>query len=109
MKTGLMDVFPLTVLIGGLGSMLAGPVLAEAFTNLHSFTTTSDPYYTNSDGAGPYAGVFVSGNTIYGTARNGGISDHGTVFKVNTDGTSFTILHSFTAAGAPYYTNGDGA
>ena len=37
----------------------------------------------------------MSGNTLYGTAEEGGSSDYGTVFRVNTDGTGFTTLHSF--------------
>ena len=38
----------------------------------------------------------LSGNTLYGTASRGGTSGIGTVFRVNTDGTGFTNLHSFT-------------
>ena len=78
----------------------------SAFTNLHSFTATSA--FTNSDGANPYAGLVLSGNTLYGAAAYGGHTSDGTVFKLNTDGTGFTVLHSFTAtlvAGA----NSDGA
>src|SRR5207244_4360019 len=52
----------------------------------------------------------LSNNTLYGTAKIGGSSGVGTVFKVNTDGTGFTNLHSFTAIPAiPPYTNNDGA
>src|SRR6266581_136289 len=50
---------------------------------------------TNRDGAGPSAGLILSGNTLYGTAYEGGSGGNGTVFKVNTDGTGFTTLHSF--------------
>src|SRR5205823_5322897 len=38
-----------------------------------------------------------------------GSSGNGTVFKVNTNGTGFTALHSFTATAFPDYTNSDGA
>ena len=50
-----------------------------------------------SDGSYPYAGLILSGNTLYGTTIDGGSSGNGTVFAVNTDGTGFTNLHSFTA------------
>ena len=40
--------------------------------------------------------LILSGNTLYGTASSGGSSGDGTVFAVNTDGTGFTTLHSFT-------------
>ena len=63
---------------------------------------------TNSDGANPYAGLILSGNTLYGTACGGGSSGNGTVFAVNTDGTGFTNLHSFTHLVLPG-TNSDGA
>jgi uncharacterized repeat protein (TIGR03803 family) len=59
------------------------------FTNLYSFNGSSD-------GANPYAGLVLSGNTLYGTAAFGGTNGSGTVFAVNTDGTRFTTLHSFT-------------
>jgi len=65
-------------------------------TNLHSFTSTPGPNFTNSDGADPEAGLILSGNTLYGTTTLGGSSDDGTVFAVNTDGTGFTNLHSLT-------------
>ena len=42
----------------------------------------------------------VSGTTLYGTTCYGGITNDvygcGTVLKVNTDGTSFAVLHAFT-------------
>jgi uncharacterized repeat protein (TIGR03803 family) len=49
----------------------------------------------NSDGAHPYGGLILSGNTLYGTATQGGNSGYGTVFAVNANGTGFTNLHSF--------------
>ena len=40
--------------------------------------------------------LVLSGNTLYGTAEYGGSSGCGTVFKVNTNGTGFSTLYSFT-------------
>lgn len=74
------------------------------FTTLHSFTELSRPLYTNSDGVNPVAGLLLAGNSLYGTAYKGGDWNEGTVFSINTDGTSFTTLHSFTNiadAGSP--------
>lgn len=82
--------FVVPALAAGLGLMPAGRVAAQTFTNLHSFTG-------GSDGANPYyAGLVLSGNTLYGTTQNGGSSDDGTVFAVNTAGTGFTNLYNFT-------------
>jgi len=60
-------------------------------------------YYTNSDGAFPLAGVILSGNTLYGTASWGGGKGVGTVFRVSTDGTSFTNLHSFPVTSVSFH------
>jgi uncharacterized repeat protein (TIGR03803 family) len=37
----------------------------------------------------------LSGGTLYGTTYQGGISDWGTVFKMNTDGTGYAVLKKF--------------
>jgi uncharacterized repeat protein (TIGR03803 family) len=92
----------------GNGTVFAVNTNGTGFTTLHSFTAFSN--YTNSDGANPYAGLILSGNTLYGTAEGGGSSGGGTVFAVNTNGTGFTTLHSFTAfSGSPFFANSDGA
>jgi uncharacterized repeat protein (TIGR03803 family) len=105
MKTCVKSPFVLSMVIAGLGLMLAGGLRAQTFTTLHSFTATSgSPYYTNSDGANPRAALLLSGNTLYGTAPGGGGGgslDGGTVFAVSTDGTDFTALYTFKGGG-PY-------
>jgi uncharacterized repeat protein (TIGR03803 family) len=78
----------------------AGQVTAQTFTNIYSFTG-------GSDGDNPYAGLILSSNTLYGTTESGGSSGSGTVFAVNTDGTDFTNIYSFTALN--HSTNGDGS
>jgi uncharacterized repeat protein (TIGR03803 family) len=68
------------------------------YTNLYSFTALPypDALLTNSDGGSPTAGLVLLSNTLYGTAYNGGPSGYGTIFRVNTDGSNFTNLYSFT-------------
>jgi uncharacterized repeat protein (TIGR03803 family) len=95
------------------GTLFAVNTNGTGFTTLHSFTKTSSfiPFegpYTNSDGANPKGGLILSGNALYGTASVGGNAANGTVFKVNTDGTGFTILHTFTALSGSL-SNTDGA
>jgi len=91
---------------GGAGTTSGGVFAVNTngtgFTNVYNFTPALAPSYTNSDGAFPYGEVLLLGNTLYGTTPEGGTSGNGTVFAVNTDGTGFTNLHSFTA------TNSDG-
>jgi uncharacterized repeat protein (TIGR03803 family) len=93
----------------GLGTVFAVNTDGSAFRQLHSFTARSGAFLTNSDGAFPVGRLILSGNALYGTATVGGSSGEGTVFKVNTNGTGFTNLHSFTALDQTYHTNGDGA
>jgi uncharacterized repeat protein (TIGR03803 family) len=73
----------------GSGTVFAANTNGTGFRVLHSFAA-------GSDGANPYVGLILSGNTLYGTAYSGGRRGDGTVFAVNTDGTGFTTLHSFT-------------
>src|SRR5208282_1549570 len=86
----------------GNGTVFAVNTDGTDFTTLHSFTG-------GSNGADPYANLTLSGSTLYGTTAYGGSSGNGTVFAVNTDGTSFTTLYSFTAVDPTYGTNSDGA
>jgi uncharacterized repeat protein (TIGR03803 family) len=92
--------------INGQGTVFAVNTNGTGFTNLYNFTG-------GSDGAVPYGRLVLSGSTLYGTASGGGSSGNGTVFSVNTDGSGFTILHSFSAGAyslTPFaYTNSDGA
>src|ERR1039458_10152429 len=94
----------------GTGTAFALNTNGTGFMTLHSFTARSGSLSTNSDGAYPNDGLILSGNTLYGTAGEGGTNGTGTVFKVNTNGTGFTNLHSFTAISVSYpSTNSDGA
>jgi uncharacterized repeat protein (TIGR03803 family) len=67
-----------------------------SFGILHYFTAPDPITGTNSDGAGPWAGLVLSGSILYGTTYAGGSSGNGTVFAVNTSGLGFTNLYSFT-------------
>ena len=100
-----------TTLFGGTpgnGTVFSVKVNGTGFTNLYSFTAT--PYHTNSDGSSPSGGLILSANTLYGTTQQGGSSGKGTVFALNTDGTGFRVLHSFTSvSGQNLGTNSDGA
>lgn len=58
---------------------------------LHTFAT--------SDGYNPVLSL-VAGpdNVLYGTTPRGGADIYGTVFKLNRDGSGFSVIHSFSAA-----------
>jgi len=84
--------------LAGVGTVFALNTDGIGFTNLHSFTAFDPNNRTNSDGANPTAGLVLSGNTLYGTARTGGTNGYGTLFAVKTDGTGFQTLHSFAVS-----------
>ena len=62
-------------------------------TLLHSFTGGAN------DGSRPVRSLALFGSTLYGTTQYGGKYAGGVAFQINTNGSGFSVLHSF--AGAP--------
>jgi uncharacterized repeat protein (TIGR03803 family) len=88
-----------TTILGGSangGVVYRMGIDGTGFTVLHSFALSP------ADGNTPEGSVIVNGSTVYGMTSNGGSTLNGTIFKMATDGSGFTLLHSF--GGAP----GDG-
>lgn len=81
------------------------------FTVLSTFSTFAVLHtFTGGDGANPCSQLALSGSafwgiptTVYGTTFGGGLSNYGTVFRVNTDGTGFTNLYDFTGGSDGQY------
>lgn len=71
------------------------------FNLLHSFT--------NSDGIYPQASLIEGTNgLLYGTTYDGGISNAGTVFSIDKDGSNLSVIHNFaggTNDGVSSYAN----
>jgi uncharacterized repeat protein (TIGR03803 family) len=61
----------------------------SGFQILHDFTGTG------SDGQNPLGGLILLGNTLYGTAEEGGVDSDGIIFSINTNGTGYSTIHSF--------------
>jgi uncharacterized repeat protein (TIGR03803 family) len=83
---------------GGGGAKDLGTIFrinpdGTGFALLHSFAGGDD------DGAGPGNSLIQSGTFFYGMTGRGGLNDQGTVYRINTDGTDFRLLHRF-AGGA---------
>src|ERR1700733_1900459 len=60
----------------GAGAIFAINTHGMGFSNLYSFSATSGSLNTNSDGASPLANLILSGDTLYGTALDGGASGY---------------------------------
>ena len=71
------------------------------FTVLHTFT--------GNDGAYPYAGLILSGNTLYGTTEHSLSPPNGTVFGLNNATLGFVDLLHFSVFNPPGVENYDGA
>jgi len=86
----------------GYGTIYAINTDGSGFTNLYSFSN-------GTDGAYPYAALYLSNNTLFGTASQGGSNGTGTVFAINTDGTGFATVYTFSPVSGTNGTNTDGA
>jgi uncharacterized repeat protein (TIGR03803 family) len=77
----------------GYGTVFSLNTNGNVFKILYAFTN-------GADGGNPLAGLVLSGNTLYGTASQGGASAKGTIFSVTTNGTNFIPLYSFAGHGS---------
>lgn len=72
----------------------------SGFALLHEFAGSS------VDGKYPMGSLILSGSTLYGMTTGGSTDDHGSIFKLETDGSGFTLLHSFAGGSAGEYPTG---
>ncbi len=92
------------------GSLYIGnsPVFAIS-TNGTGFTNIDNPSQNGATPDSTSAGsLILLGNTLYGTTQFGGAPQAGTVFSVNTNGSGYSNLHTFSSAHNDFRVNGDG-
>ncbi|NCU41880.1 MAG: hypothetical protein EOM19_04125 [Candidatus Moranbacteria bacterium] len=76
----------------GLGAIFALEKNGSSFTILHEF------FGGVSDGSKPKGSLIYSEGVFYGMTSEGGVNNAGTIFKIEKDGSDFTLLHSFSSA-----------
>lgn len=93
-----------TTIVGGSVSSTGGTLFTinldgSGYKTLHNFSST------DTTGRGfstpPYPLLTVAhgaDGALYGTTFGGGTNGDGAVFKINADGSSYTVIHSFDAA-----------
>lgn len=86
----------------GSGTLFAVSTDGSVFTLLHTFEANIPPgpfpaINTNSEGFNPNS-LVRDGDTLYGTANDGGTNGFGTIFSIKTNGAGFTVLHTFKNA-----------
>jgi uncharacterized repeat protein (TIGR03803 family) len=94
---------------GGAGVVFSVSTSGANFTTLYNFSPLDPLAATNADGAFPMGGLVLSNGVLYGTTIAGGTGGKGSIFSIGTNGTGFTVLHSFTATDSTTFTNNDGA
>ena len=85
----------------GSGTIYAISTNGTGFTVLYTFSAVpSTAPSANNDGFAPFAGLLLSGDTLYGTTAGGGTNGFGAVFSIKTNGSGFATLHSFADGNA---------
>jgi uncharacterized repeat protein (TIGR03803 family) len=81
------------------GTVFAVSTNGADFAVLHNFSALPPSPYgwgTNTDGANSLGNLVVLGNKVYGTTQYGGETGSGTIFKVNTNGSNFSVIRTFS-------------
>ncbi len=73
------------------GTIFQMNIDGTGFSLIHEFRDTA------TDGINPYGSLALSGSILYGLTSQGGTANYGTVFKINTDGSSYSTIYEFTA------------
>jgi uncharacterized repeat protein (TIGR03803 family) len=83
----------------GNGTIFSISTSGSGFATLYSFIG-------GTDGENPVGSLILSGGVLYGMAEYGGANGKGTIFSINTSGSGFATLHTFTGGNDGAYPQG---
>ncbi|MCC6352607.1 MAG: PEP-CTERM sorting domain-containing protein [Verrucomicrobiae bacterium] len=93
-----------TASAGGTGNVNGAGIVFSIGTNGAGFQVMRDFRGGPGDGNRPMGSLLELDGVLYGTVENGGSNvNRGAVFRINTDGTGYQIIHNFAGG------NGDGS
>ncbi|MFC2149648.1 choice-of-anchor tandem repeat GloVer-containing protein [Candidatus Auribacterota bacterium] len=82
----------------GLGGASSSGTIFSVDTDGSNYTVLYSLLGGNDSGSIPYGDLTLSGDVFYGMTFGGGASGgSGTIFEIGTDGSGFTLLHSFSS------------
>ena len=91
----------------GRGLIFKMAMNGKNFHVIHSFDDPVQEGNVNDGGAIPSAAVtFGPDGLLYGTTNIGGTAGYGVLYKMQTDGKRFTVLHTFRRKDGDYKSNG---
>jgi uncharacterized repeat protein (TIGR03803 family) len=73
----------------GAGVLFTMDTHGAGYTNLHNFAGGV------TDGTSPFGSLTLAGASLFGVTVGGGSANCGILFKITTDGTGYTNLHTF--------------
>jgi uncharacterized repeat protein (TIGR03803 family) len=76
----------------GAGVVFSIGTDGSGYTNYHDFGASP------TDGTDPRNSLTLAGTTLYGMTQAGGDRGAGTIFAIETDGSSYRLIHSFVGA-----------
>lgn len=97
-----------TASTGGTGNVNGAGLVFSIGTNGAGFQVMHDFRGGPGDGNRPMGSLLDVGGVLYGTTENGGSNgNRGAIFRLNTDGTDYQIIHNFAGGSGggsdPYY------
>jgi uncharacterized repeat protein (TIGR03803 family) len=78
---------------GNSGGLVFSLTAAGDFAVLHKFVAGAENNWP--DGSNPVYLIVGADGRLYGETETGGANNYGTLFRLNTDGSGFQLLHSF--------------